>query len=137
MLADLNIAEYIGESPNSELDLAQIVEQGLPTDTIALLKQQGLTFSEVSAIVIAPRTLKHRKARGEPLSLEETDRLVRVARIVAHAELVFHNHEKALAWLRSTHDRLNERTPLNMLRTELGGRLVEKLLWQIDEGVYA
>jgi putative toxin-antitoxin system antitoxin component (TIGR02293 family) len=137
MLAELNIAEYIGISPESEFDLAQIVEQGLPTGSLALLKEKGLTFSEVSSIVISPRTLKHRKARGEALSLEETDRLVRVARIVALAELVFRNHEKALAWLRSADDRLNDRTPLNMLQTESGGRLVENLLWQIDEGVYA
>jgi len=81
--------------------------------------------------------LKHRKERGEQLSDEETGRVVRVARIVALAEHVFGNHEKALSWLRSKNDRTNERTPLSMLRTESGGRLVEKMLWQIDEGIYA
>jgi len=137
MAAKLNIAEFIGVSPKTELDLAEIVEKGLPTGSIALLKEQGLTFSEVSAIVISPRTLKHRKARGEQLSHEETDRMVRVARIIALAEQVFGNRDKALAWLRSKDDRINERTPLSMLHTESGGRLVENMLWQIDEGIYA
>jgi putative toxin-antitoxin system antitoxin component (TIGR02293 family) len=137
MAAKLNLADYIGVSPKSEFDLAEIVEKGLPTGSIALLKEKGLTFSEVSEIVISPRTLKHRKARGEQLSHEETDRMVRVARIIALAEQVFGNRDKALTWLRSTDDRINERTPLSMLHTESGGRLVENMLWQIDEGIYA
>jgi putative toxin-antitoxin system antitoxin component (TIGR02293 family) len=134
---NLNFEQYIGVSPNSSLDLAEIAEKGLPTESIAYLKVKGLTFSEVSEIVISPRTLKHRKARGEPLSLEETDRMLRVARIIALAEHVFGNHEKVLIWLRQTDERIKNRTPLSMLHTESGGRLVENMLWQIDEGVYS
>jgi putative toxin-antitoxin system antitoxin component (TIGR02293 family) len=137
MAASLNIDEYIGLTPKSEFDLAEIVEKGLPIESLAHLKEKGLTFSEVSNVVISPRTLKHRKARGQALSQEETDRVVRVARIVALAEQVFRNHDKALAWLRSTDDRLADRTPLSMLHTESGGRLVETMLWQVDEGIYA
>jgi putative toxin-antitoxin system antitoxin component (TIGR02293 family) len=114
-----------------------MVEKGLPTDNIAHLREKGLTFSEVSEIVISPRTLKHRKARGEQLSQEEGERLVRVARILVLAESVFGNREKALTWLRTADDHINKRTPMSMLQTESGGRLVESMLWQIDEGVYA
>jgi putative toxin-antitoxin system antitoxin component (TIGR02293 family) len=121
-----NISEYIGVTPKSEFDLARIVEDGLPIDSLSLLKEKGLTFSEVSQMVISPRTLKHRKARGEHLSHEETDRMVRVARIVA----------LALLWLRAPDDRIGDRNPLSMLQTESGGRLVENMLWQLDEGVY-
>ncbi|MCU1248618.1 MAG: hypothetical protein JWQ49_1647 [Edaphobacter sp.] len=134
---NLTFEQYIGVSPNSALDMAEIAEKGLPTDSIAYLKKKGLTFSEVSEIVISPRTLKHRKARGEQLSVEETDRMLRVARIILLADQVFGNHEKALTWLRQIDERINDRTPLSMLHTESGGRLVENLLWQIDEGVYS
>src|SRR5258707_12284958 len=131
-----NISEYIGVTPKFEFDLARIVEDGFPIDSLSLLKEKGLTFSEVSQMVISPRTLKHRKARGEHLSHEETDRMVRVARIVALAENVFGNLEKALLWLRAPDDRIGDRNPLSMLHTESGGRLVENMLWQLDEGVY-
>ena len=133
----VTLEQYIGVSPNSALNLAEIAEKGLPTDSITYLKQKGLTFSEVSEIVISPRTLKHRKVRRELLSVEETGRMLRVARILALADQIFGNHEKALAWLRQVDERLNERTPLSMLHTEPGGCLVENLLWQIDEGVYS
>ena len=134
---DFTLEQYIGVSQNSALDLAEIAEKGLPTDSIAYLKEKGLTFSEVSETVISPRTLKHRKARGQQLSVEETERMLRVARILSLADQVFGNHEKALTWLRQVDERLNDRTPLRMLHTEAGGRLVENLLWQIDEGVYS
>ncbi len=137
MQTTLEMTEYIGVAPKSEFNLAEIVEDGLPTASLAFLRDKGLTFSEVSDIVIAPRTLKHRKARGERLSHGETDRLVRVARIVALAEDVFGNWEKAFLWLRTPDDRMNDRTPLSLLQTEAGGRYIESLLWQIDEGMYS
>jgi putative toxin-antitoxin system antitoxin component (TIGR02293 family) len=136
MLLTPNINEYIGVVHSSDFDLAEIVEKGLPIDRLSLLKEKGLTFSEVSKIVISPRTLKHRKARGENLSHEETDRLVRVARLIALAEQVFGDRTKALLWLRTEDDRMGGRNPLSMLQTDAGGRVVESLLWQIDEGVY-
>jgi putative toxin-antitoxin system antitoxin component (TIGR02293 family) len=136
MATNLNISDYIGIVPRSDFDLAGIVETGLPTDTLSLLKQKGLSFSEISEIVISPRTLKHRKARGEHLSHDETDRMVRVARIVALAESVFGDHAKALIWLRTQDESIGGRTPISMLQTDAGGRLIEGMLWQIDEGVY-
>lgn len=131
------IDELIGVTPRSDFALAEIVENGLPTDSLALLKENGLTFTEMSEIVIAPRTLKHRKARGEHLSDEETDRLVRVARIVTLANQVFGSPSKALKWLRTPSERMGGRNPLSMLRTDAGGRLVESRLWQVDEGIFA
>jgi len=133
----MTIDELIGATPKSEFDLATIVERGLPTSRLDLLKAHGLTFTEISEVVISPRTLKHRNARQESLSGEETDRLVRVARIVALASTVFGNPQKALKWLRTESDRMGRRRPLSMLRTDAGGRLVESRLWQIDEGIFA
>jgi len=131
-----NLGEYLGIRPLSDFNLAEIVESGLPLDSLILLREKGLSATELAEIVISPRTLKHRKARGERLSQEETDRVVRVARIVVFAANVFGNVEKALLWLRSPDDRLANRTPLSLLQTESGGRLVETMLWQLDEGIY-
>jgi putative toxin-antitoxin system antitoxin component (TIGR02293 family) len=137
MATNPNLSEYLGVAPASEFELAVLVEGGLPTENLGLLREKGLTFSEVSEIVISPRTLKHRKARGEALSHEESDRLVRVARVVALGEEVFGDRERALLWLRLPDDRIGSRSPMSLLQTESGGRLVETMLWQIDENVYS
>lgn len=137
MATNPKIFSFIGIKPVSDLELATLTEKGLPLATIDRLKRRGLTFTEISDVVISPRTLKHRKSRKEPLSNVETERVVRVARIVELAEQVFGSREKALLWLRSSDDRLNNRAPMQMLVNEPGGRLVENMLWQIDEGVYS
>jgi putative toxin-antitoxin system antitoxin component (TIGR02293 family) len=70
-------------------------------------------------------------------SVEESDRAVRLARITALAEEVFGSEEKAFRWLRKPKRRFGSRTPLEMLGTEAGARLVEEMLYQIDEGMAA
>lgn len=120
----------------TELRMAIIAERGLPLSSVDILRREGLTFGEVHGLVVPARTLKHRKDKKQPLSLEETDRTLRVFKVIALADRVFGNHEKALCWLRCGNQRLEGRTPLEMLRTEVGGDLVRQLLYQIDEGIY-
>ena len=127
--------EFLNAASGPDLQLAEAVERGLPTASVAGLRELGLSFTEVAAI-IPPRTLKHRKARGEALSEGETDRVLRVARILAMATRTFGDTAKGLLWLRDADDRLKGRTPLSMLQTEPGGRVVEAMLWQVDEGIY-
>lgn len=45
--------------------------------------------------------------------------------------------QSALEWLRATKKRFEDRAPVEMLHTETGGRLVEQMLIQIDEGMFA
>ena len=136
MAANANVSSLVGVKAASDLELALLPEKGLPLSAVESLKDQGLTFTEISEIVISPRTLKHRKSRKEKLSSVETDRALRVARIVDLADRVFGSRMKALLWLRTADDRLENRTPMQMLANESGGRLVESMLWQIDEGIY-
>ncbi len=133
-----NLSEYIGISPKSDFDLAEIIEHGLSSESLFLLREKGLTFTEVADLIISPRTLQHRKAKGiQCLTHDEADRVVRIARILAQANQIFGNSEKALGWLRTSDERLNNRTALSMLQTEPGGRLVEEMLWQVREGMFS
>jgi putative toxin-antitoxin system antitoxin component (TIGR02293 family) len=137
MASSATLNDYLGIAPKSGLELAELVERGLPTESLELLKAKGVTFTEMATVVIAPRTLKHRKARGENLSPEETERAVRVASIIALAEEVFGNRETALLWLRGEDDRLGDRTPMSMLNTEAGGREIESMLHGIAHSIFS
>ena len=68
--------------------------------------------------------------------MEESDRVLRVIRILSLAESVYGSRERALAWLRNPHARLDGRAPLSILNTDTGSRIVEELLLQIDEGMF-
>lgn len=97
----------------------------------------GLQYADVYRIVIPARTLKHRKQRRESLNLDESDKLARLLRVFNQARSVFGANEKARHWLSTPKARFEQRTPLAMLRTEYGGRMVEEMLGQIDNGMFA
>ena len=131
------IGEWLGlPAPKTEQQMLEMVEHQLPTSAINRLVTLGLTRPEVDALVIPLRTLQHRRSRREKLTVEESDRVLRVARLLAKAESVYESRERALAWLRRANPRLNNRTPLEMSRTDTGSRIVEELLVQIDEGMF-
>jgi putative toxin-antitoxin system antitoxin component (TIGR02293 family) len=96
----------------------------------------GLQRSEIDHVIIPLRTLQHRRSRREKLTVEESDRVMRLIRILSAAESVYGSRERALAWLRTAHPRLAGRTPLSLLSTDTGSRIVGELLVQIDEGMF-
>ena len=132
-----HVGDWLGAEPSSELDLVKLAEEGLSTKVVGVLTNHGLTSAEVYSIVIPQRTLKHRQSRKERLSREESGRAIRAARILARTQTVFGSDEKALKWMRHPKQRFSGRTPIEMLATEAGGRLVEDMLIQIDEGMVA
>jgi putative toxin-antitoxin system antitoxin component (TIGR02293 family) len=119
----------------SDKDLERLVEQRLPTAILSSLLDYGLTEPEIHAIVLPRRTLSHRKAKRENLTTEESDRAVRLARVVALATEVFGDPGKSFRWLRSGKSRLDGRSPLEAVSTEAGARLIEEMLYQIDDGM--
>jgi len=123
-------------APETEQQVLELIERRLPPSSINRLLALGLTRSEVDGLVIPLRTLQHRRSRREKLTVEESDRVLRVVRLLSQTESVYDSRERALAWLRRPHPRLRNRTPLETLRTDTGSRIVEELLIQIDEGMF-
>jgi putative toxin-antitoxin system antitoxin component (TIGR02293 family) len=135
--ANLQIGDWLGvQPPATETEILRIVEGRLATSVIERLVALGLERSEIDQLVIPSRTLQHRRSRREKLTLEESDRVLRIVRILSSAESVYGGRERALAWLRKPHTRLEGRSPLSLVRTDTGSRIVEELLVQIDEGMF-
>ena len=132
------IQEILGlQRLRTDQDLVKLVEQRLSTRAIDALRQSGLTDEEIYSLVVPRRTLTHRRGRGEGLSRDESDRVVRIARVVALCEGVFGDPERGWRWLRDAKRQFQGRAPLDLLATEAGARLVEELLYRIDEGMAA
>jgi putative toxin-antitoxin system antitoxin component (TIGR02293 family) len=121
----------------SDEDLASLVEKRLPATAIQSLVRGGLSDAEVYQLIVPRRTLAHRIAKHQLLSREESDKAVRVARITAMAERAFHDAGKAWRWLRKAKRRFAGKTPLEMLATEVGARLVEEMILQFEYGMIA
>jgi putative toxin-antitoxin system antitoxin component (TIGR02293 family) len=129
--------DWLGTAAATDQESIDLVEAGLSLKILERLLQRGLSRQEISAVIIRPRTLKHRRSRREPLSREESERAVRTARVLARAQAVLGSREAALQWMRTPKRRFKGKRPLQMIATEPGGRLVEEMLIQIDEGMFA
>jgi putative toxin-antitoxin system antitoxin component (TIGR02293 family) len=113
------------------------VESGIPISKLEeFCAYSGFALKDLLEVVIPARTLKHRRQRNEPLSMDESDRLVRVARIYELAVKIYGNRESGGRWLTGRKRRFDGKTALTMLRTEAGERAVEEFLIQIDEGMF-
>jgi putative toxin-antitoxin system antitoxin component (TIGR02293 family) len=121
----------------SDRDLAALVEKRLPASAVKSLVRGGLSDAEVYRLIVPRRTLAHRIAKHQPLSREESDKAVRVGRITAMAEQVFGESTCAWRWMRKRKRHFDGKTPLDMLATEAGARLVEEMIARIDDGLAA
>jgi putative toxin-antitoxin system antitoxin component (TIGR02293 family) len=131
------IEQQIPLMTSLHIDL-ETVEAGVPVATMArFVTASGMQLKDLYEVVIPARTLKHRKARKEPLTSDESDKLVRLIRVYDQAVRVLGEKEQALFWLSEPKKRFEDRTPIQMLRTDLGGRMVEEMLGQIYYGMFA
>jgi putative toxin-antitoxin system antitoxin component (TIGR02293 family) len=135
--AHAQIGDWLGVRPAAtERDLLNIVENRLAPGVINRLLALGFDRSEIDEFVIPARTLQHRRSRREKLSIEESDRVLRITRALSAAEATYGSRDRALAWLRRPIPRLGNRTPLSLLTTDSGTRIVEETLIQINEGMF-
>lgn len=132
-----SMERWLGLHLRSEYDQATAVERGVPLSSLENMLRLGLRKDELFGTVIPERTLKHRRLSRSRLTTAESDRAIRLARLLSQAETVFGNPEKALRWMRHPLRRFGDRTPMQIVATEAGGRVVEELLIQIDEGIFA
>ncbi len=129
--------QALGTDIASEADLARVVSRGMRLGVLGHVEKAGFSRQEIERFIIPARTWRHRKTRREPLTLEESDRVVRLTRIQTLAEDVFGDVEKANRWLRENLDILDGKSPLEVARSEAGARLVEQILAKIDWGAAA
>jgi putative toxin-antitoxin system antitoxin component (TIGR02293 family) len=130
-------AAVVGGNAAAGVDLVRVVRRGLPVGTVQFVLDSGvLTPVELDRIVLPRKTLANRRRLGT-LTPEQSDRLVRVARVIAAAEETFGSREKAGTWLRRPTTALAGESPLDLLDTDEGAREVETLLGRVAHGIAA
>jgi len=119
-------------------ELQARILKGLPYQAlVAVMAHYSLERDPViSALAVSARTLARRK-RDARFVVEESDRIVRLARIAALAEDVLGSAERAGRWLQKPNRALSATTPLELLKTDVGARQVEEILGRIGHGVYS
>jgi putative toxin-antitoxin system antitoxin component (TIGR02293 family) len=118
------------------LQMAKIVHLGLPASALnEMARMLNVAPRAFLAVVkIAPRTLARRRER---LKADESERVLRVARLFRLAEDVFEGRSAAVRWFSRPLQALGGRSPLALCSTEFGAKEVEQTLGRIEHGVFS
>jgi len=116
--------------------LRQSVRRGLPFQAFeAMTENYSLPRPAVGRLLGTPERTLVRRKQGARFQADESDRLVRVARIAAFAEDVLGSRDKAGRWLQRANRALGGATPLEHLDTDLGALQIEQVLGRIGHGI--
>lgn len=123
----------------STSDLDEQIQTGFPRAALWYLIQrlQLRQDAVLKPLGISKATLaRYKKERDGRLSDQVSDRLYRIASVIARAEQVFGDRENASRWLNEGIPALRGATPLSRLNTETGYQEVMDVLGRIEYGVY-
>jgi putative toxin-antitoxin system antitoxin component (TIGR02293 family) len=128
-------AKAIGLKKQEETNLISLLKAGLPYSAFDCLKRKlRLPETELARVVmIQPRTLARRKT-SRRLQAAESDRVIRIAGVLAKAIEVLGSEDNAQSWLRNPNRALGGAAPLNYASTEIGRDRVLSLLSHIEWG---
>jgi putative toxin-antitoxin system antitoxin component (TIGR02293 family) len=116
--------------------LREAARAGLPYASLeTVIVKLRLGREEAAAVLHLPQRTIARRKKAQRLQADESDRLLRLARIGAQAAAVLGNEDKAARWLRRPNRALGQRIPLNLLDNDIGSRQVEELLGRIEHGL--
>ena len=129
----------LGLPPRPNIELLDTVQAGLNYGAFDHFQRVlQLPATEVARLLQIPSsTLVRRKERGR-FDSTESERLLRFSRLFAAAvELFEGDADAARHWMQTPKPALNNTTPLEMARTEIGAREVENLIDRLENGVYS
>src|SRR5271166_6177159 len=94
---ELGGKQALGRALSSDHDMREAIREGFPPAVVQeLMQASGLTLKELAtALDLSPRSLQRRRRSGR-LARFESDRLYRLARIVAIANEYLGDHERAM-----------------------------------------
>lgn len=119
----------------SDQDIHELIEAGFSAGSVKALFDLGRVSQLQRDQIIPLKAIKARLARGQRLTVEESDCLFRVAHIIAMAQTLFGDDEKAKHWLSKSKDCFPGKSLMTMLSTIQGTRRVEEMLIQLAEGM--
>jgi putative toxin-antitoxin system antitoxin component (TIGR02293 family) len=128
----------LGLAPGAVPDVVDAVKRGLTYRAFErFVENSSLSTAATAALVNIPvRTLSRRKREGR-LQPDESDRLLRASRVMGRAIDLFEgDRAEAKQWLARPQRALGGATPFEMARTEVGALAIERLIDQLEQGVF-
>lgn len=132
---ELGGARVVGRPLANDRDLNEAIREGFRPGVVQeLMRTSGLTLKELAdSLDLSPRSLQRRRRSGR-LAGYESDRLYRLARILALAQQSLGDSQLVARWLKRPNRALGGIMPIAAISTEHGARQVENVLGRIAFG---
>jgi putative toxin-antitoxin system antitoxin component (TIGR02293 family) len=132
---DLKPLALFGLQTRNAEEGIRLLKRGLPAQGwTVLVNSLGANEKDLAEVVqISTTTLARRKKAGR-FTLEESERLLRIARLVAQAQRVFRSQQGLARWFNQPNRGLGGATPLEYASTPIGAEEVERVLERILDG---
>ena len=119
--------------------LADSIRKGLPSSAlVAFSKKTRISEETIIRLLTVPeRTWRRKLAERKPFTQLQSDRLFRIAQIVARATEVLGDRARAVRWMTEENRALGGARPLELLDTEIGEAQVRDVLGRIDYGLFS
>jgi len=119
------------------LEIIELSRNGFPKGAADLLaKKIDLTDKEMSKILnISERTF-HRYNSDTIFDVSASEKLLQLTELYHKGESTFESLENFKIWMRQPHVLFEMRTPLELLDTNTGFKMVDDELGRIEYGVY-
>lgn len=135
VVEELGGESVLGGHLRTTADLQSAIREGFPQTVVEeVMQAASISLKELATTLdLSQRSLQRRRREGRLASFE-SDRLYRLARIVALAKQYIGEAEAATRWLKRPNRALGGKIPLELIDTELGARTVENVLGRIAYG---
>jgi putative toxin-antitoxin system antitoxin component (TIGR02293 family) len=131
----LKLLYAAANKPASPAIIASI-QKGLPVSDVSVLTEDlGISTLEMAKKLGLSKATFHRRQKTGRLTADESDKMIRYARLFGRAIDTLESEDAARRWLSSPQVGLGGAVPLDYAETETGAREVEDLLGRIEYGV--
>jgi putative toxin-antitoxin system antitoxin component (TIGR02293 family) len=132
---NMNVSVFeIAEQPIEQV--VRKIRTGLPARAFAQVAEVLNLSKEAlaSKLGLAPRTINRQKSANQTLSAEESEKVLRAARIHNLAKNLFTTDEAVSQWLSTPAAPLHDVAPIDLLDTDVGAREVEGFILGLAHG---
>lgn len=134
--AILGGADSLVEEPSSALDYVALSRKGLQKKALATLASvMSIPMKEMAELLNLSYKTLGRKRNEDTMDSLSSSLAIEMAQLVARGLSVFGDQDRLQRWLQRPNHALSGQTPLSLLNSPTGIRLVGSILTRIEEGI--
>jgi putative toxin-antitoxin system antitoxin component (TIGR02293 family) len=131
-------ARVIRRPIENELDLVVLSREGITKASVVSVSQfLGVSMERMSDLLHTSHRTIQRKRDDESLGIYASEQTIEVAEVLSKGLDLFGTRERLTAWLNTPLWALGGKTPLSLLDTSYGTKLILKELGRLEHGIFS